>query len=133
MKKDFALTVQMDIYIIFMTEEKKKNFLPLVTTAGVMVWSAISSKGVVHLEILNGIQNAQNYRDLLIRLKPIIERIMDDLPWVFQHDHAAVHTARLISSWLKEENINVLEWPSESPDLQHFRKCLGLVFQTVVW
>jgi hypothetical protein len=33
MKKDFALTVQMDIYTIFMTLEKKKN-LPLVTTDG---------------------------------------------------------------------------------------------------
>jgi hypothetical protein len=71
----------------------------------------------VHLEIFNGIQNAQNYRDLLIRVKPIIERTMDGLPWVFQHDNAAVHTARLVRSWLKEENINVLEWPSVSPAL----------------
>jgi hypothetical protein len=28
-----------------------------------MVRGAISSKGVVHLEILNGIQNAQKYMD----------------------------------------------------------------------
>jgi hypothetical protein len=50
-----------------------------------MVWSGISSKGVVHLEILNGIQNAQKYRDLLIRVKPIIERTMDPLPWLFSN------------------------------------------------
>jgi hypothetical protein len=42
---------------------------------------------------------------------------MDGLPWVFQHDNAAVHTARLVRSWLEEENINVLEWPSVSPAL----------------
>jgi hypothetical protein len=83
-------------------DEKKKNLL-LVTTDGVMVWGAILSKGVVHLEISNRIQNAQKYRDLLIRVKPIIERTMDGLPWVFQHDHAAVYTARLVSSWLEEE------------------------------
>jgi hypothetical protein len=77
--------------------------------AGVMVWGAISSKGVVHLEILNGIQNAHKCRDFLIRIKPIIERTMDGLSWVFQHDHAAVHTARVVSSWLEEENVNVLE------------------------
>jgi hypothetical protein len=71
----------------------------------------------VHLEILNGIQNAHNYRDLLIRVKPIIERTMDGLPWAFQHDHAALHIARLVSSWLEQENINVLDWPSVSPDL----------------
>jgi hypothetical protein len=65
------------------------------------VWGAILSKGVVHLEISNRIQNAQKYRDLLIRVKPIIERTMDGLPWVFQHDH----TARLVSSYLEEENL----------------------------
>jgi hypothetical protein len=41
-----------------------------------MVWGAISSKEVVHLAILNEIQNPQKYRDLLIRVKPIIERTM---------------------------------------------------------
>jgi hypothetical protein len=83
----------------------------------------------VHLEILNGIQNAQNYRDLLIRIKPIIERTMDGLPWVFQHDNAAVHTARLVSSWLEEENINVLEWPSVSPDLNILSNVWGWFFR----
>jgi hypothetical protein len=83
----------------------------------------------VHLEILNGIQNAQNYRDLLIRVKPIIERTMDGLPWVFQHDNAAVHTARLVSSWLEEENINVLEWPSVSPDLNILSNVWGWFFR----
>jgi hypothetical protein len=34
-----------DGYLYYFHEEKKKNFLPLITTAGVMVWSAISSKG----------------------------------------------------------------------------------------
>jgi hypothetical protein len=97
--------------------------------AGVMVWGSISSKGEVHLEILNRIQNAQNYRDLLIRVKPIIERTMDGLPWVFQHDHAAVHTARLFSSWLEEENIDVLERPSVSPDLNILENVWGWFFR----
>jgi hypothetical protein len=93
--------------------------------AGVMVWGAITSKG----EILNGIQNAQKYRDVLIRVKPIIERTMDGLPWVFQHDHAAVHSARLVSSWLEEENINVLEWPSVSPETNILENVWGWVFR----
>jgi hypothetical protein len=43
MKKDFALTVQMDIYTIFMTKEKKKN-LPLVTTDGKAEWKISNKK-----------------------------------------------------------------------------------------
>jgi hypothetical protein len=61
-----------DGYLYYFHDEKKKNLL-LVTTDGVMVWGAISCKGMVHLEILNEIQNVQKYRDLLIRVKPIIE------------------------------------------------------------
>jgi hypothetical protein len=89
-----------------------------------MVWGAISSKGVLHLEIVNGIQNTLNYRDLLIRVKPIIEKTMDGLPCVFLHDHAA----RLVSSWL-EENINLLEWPSVSPDLNILENVWGWFFR----
>jgi hypothetical protein len=94
-----------------------------------MVWGAISSKGVVHLEILHGIQNGQKYWDILIRVKSIIEKTIDGLPWVFQHDHAAVHTARLVNSWLEEENINVLEWPSVSPDLNILENVWGWFFR----
>jgi hypothetical protein len=72
----------------------------------------------------------RNIGIFLIRVKPIIERTMDDaLPWVFQPEHAAVHTARLVSSWLEEENINVLAWPSVSPDLNILENFWGWFFR----
>jgi hypothetical protein len=54
---------------------------------------------------------------------------MDGLPWVFQHDYAAVHTERLVSSWLEEENINVFEWPSVSSDLNILENVWGWFFR----
>ncbi len=40
-----------------------------------------------------------------------------DHGWVFQHDDDPKHTAKATKEWLKKKHIKVLEWPSQSPDL----------------
>ncbi|KAJ3586702.1 hypothetical protein NHX12_013098 [Muraenolepis orangiensis] len=37
--------------------------------------------------------------------------------WVFQMDNDPKHTAKLVKKWLEDNKVNVLEWPSQSPDL----------------
>ena len=37
--------------------------------------------------------------------------------WVFQHENDPKHTAKATKEWLKKKHIKVLEWPSQSPDL----------------
>ncbi len=37
--------------------------------------------------------------------------------WVFQHDNDPKHTARATKDWLHKKHVKVLEWPSQSPDL----------------
>ena len=36
---------------------------------------------------------------------------------MFQHDQDAKHTAQLTQHWLQSNQVNVLPWPSRSPDL----------------
>ncbi|KAL0152465.1 hypothetical protein M9458_052188, partial [Cirrhinus mrigala] len=37
--------------------------------------------------------------------------------WVFQLDNDPKHTARATKEWLRKKHFKVLEWPSQSPDL----------------
>ncbi len=42
--------------------------------------------------------------------------------WVFQHDNDPKHTAKATKEWLKKKHIKLLEWPSQSPDLNSIKK-----------
>jgi hypothetical protein len=35
----------------------------------------------------------------------------------FQQDGATAHSAKSVKEWLNEQQITVLDWPAQSPDL----------------
>ena len=37
--------------------------------------------------------------------------------WVFQMENDPRHTSKVVAKWLKDNKVKVLEWPSQSPDL----------------
>ncbi len=71
---------------------------------GVMVWAGI-----------DGILNAQRYRDEILR--PIVVPFIHDHHLMLQHDNAWPHVARICTQFLEAENISVLAWPAYSPDM----------------
>ena len=81
----------------------------------VMVWGAISYNQKSHLVIIQGNLTAQRYIDHVLR--PHLLPIIDQQRQMFQQDNARPHTARATMTFLQNSNVNVLPWPSKSPDL----------------
>ncbi|CDQ73216.1 unnamed protein product [Oncorhynchus mykiss] len=66
------------------------------------------------------------YREILANnLLPSVRALKIGRGWVFQHDNDPKHTAKATKEWLHKKHLKVLEWPSQSPDLnQPNRKSL---------
>jgi len=83
----------------------------------VMVWAGISIGGRTDLIFLEGFLNAVTYRDRII--EPIVMPYAAAVGpnFIFMHDNARPHTAAIIQESLYENNIEVFDWPAQSPDL----------------
>ena len=59
----------------------------------------------------------KNQAILAENLVPSVRRLGLGRRWTFQRDNNAKHTLRSTQKWFCDNKINVLQWPSQSPDL----------------
>ncbi len=94
-----------------------KITIPTIEHGGgnIMLWGCFSSKGTGQLHRIKGtMDGAMYHQGQGIEASQGIE----NGSWmVFQHDNDPKHTAKSTKEWLKKKHIKVLEWPSQSPDL----------------
>ncbi|CAJ0957790.1 unnamed protein product [Ranitomeya imitator] len=76
------------------------------------------SRGPGRLIRVHERMNGAMYREILsANLLPSARALKMKRGWVFQHDNDPKHTARATKEWLRKKHFKVLEWPSQSPDL----------------
>jgi len=82
------------------------------------VWGCFAAHGVGKLYRVNGNLEQNQFHSILVhQMIPSARALFPDGNFVFQQDNDPKHTATKNQEYLKNKNIQVLNWPSQSPDL----------------
>ena len=83
-----------------------------------MIWGCFPVEGVGMISVVDGKMNAQEYKQILQEnLMSSVECLELTSDYIFQQDNDPMHTAKSTEKCMSENNLNVLQWPSQSSDL----------------
>lgn len=83
----------------------------------VMVWGAFAYDGKCDLQRVSGNMDSICYQQLLYQHLIPFGPFLGGSNWKFQQDNAPCHVSKSTKNWFQKERIEVLNWPSRSPDL----------------
>lgn len=86
------------------------------------VWGMALPDHSIRLFKLSSRSDSQDYIDFLsANALPMMEELVEG-DFIFQQDNTSIHFSAKTLKWMAEVNLNVMKWPSRSPDLNINRK-----------
>lgn len=96
-----------------------KHQLPTVKHGGgsIMVWGSFSRDGLGPIHRIEGIMDQVVYKNIMSDVMLPHAKHAMVRGWLFQQDNDPKHTAKSVQEFFRAKKIRILDWPSQSPDL----------------
>ncbi|KAI4897892.1 hypothetical protein NFI96_005019 [Prochilodus magdalenae] len=102
------------------TALQEKHLLPTVKFGGgsIMLWGCVASTGTGNLVKVERRMDFNQYQQILeTNVQESVTKLKLRRGWIFQQDNDPKHCSKSTNAFMQRNKYNVLEWPSQSPDL----------------
>ena len=86
----------------------------------IMIWGCMTYAGLGNMHEVEGKMNADQYIQILDQSLLPTMRSMRAFPFeklIFQQDNDPKHTSKKALKWIRDQGLELMKWPSQSPDL----------------
>ncbi|KAG2468920.1 TCB1 transposase, partial [Polypterus senegalus] len=105
------------------TAHHQANTIPTVKHVkygggSIMLWGCVASAGTGNLVKVEGRMDSTQYQQILeTNVQESVTKLKLRRGWIFQQDNDPKHCSKSTKAFIQRNKYNVLEWPSQSPDL----------------
>jgi len=86
----------------------------------VMLWGCFASTGTGNLLRMEGKMDLLKYQEILgENVMPSVRKLKLGHHWTFQQENDPKHISNSTQAWLQKKPWKILQWPSQSPELNH--------------